>query len=1218
MKNLRLFAQTGNYFRNLSFSILPTILVFCFILAANSNIFSQITVDRTDDTATATACTAAANDCSLRGAFAYADSNSGTTITVPAGTYNLTLDELRVGDVDNLLTNINGAGANLVTINQTASRKRIINLNPTLEPNVVVNISGIRFTGGNSPIDMVNGEPQNLGGGAIIGGGAGNALNLSNCIFDNNSDSLSMTAKGGAVEWAGGGFLSINNCIFDNNTAGSSVTNRGVGGAVDYNLLNLAGNAGQGGLSITNSTFTNNKAGAENSGAGGAVSVTVTTTQMSGNVSITNNTFVGNQANALNNGLGGAIVSTSSKPITVKFNRIAGNTATGGATGIYQGNGTIGTIDATQNWWGCNLGPGNAGCNSIGGETDQITTNPRIVLTLTAGTNPIVTGQQTVVTASFLRDSANNVLTLANISRLIGLPISFTAVRGNLSGAQTAIQANGAATVTFRASSAGAGSVTGVVDSSNDATRSITIDKAFTTISIISDSPDPTVTGETYTVNFGSVQVTAPGSSSPTAPTGTITVSDGTSTCTVNVPATSCQFQSFTVGVKNLTVRYNGDANFNASPSSSPITHTVNKADTTVALSAPSPTVFGQSYEVTAGAFPVFPGGGSPTGTISVTDGTNNCTITLPAFSCFLPSNYIGTRGITATYNGDANYNASPPSDPIFHTVEPANTITTIISDAPDPSRVGQDVTITFTVVAQSPGAGTPTGNVTVSDGTNSCTASVAIGQCILNFSAVGNYSLNASYEGSTTFNASVSVAEPHTVCQAGNVQVTNNADSGAGSLRQTIVGGCPGNVITFAPGVTGTINIGSAIDIDKDVEIQGTGAKNLFFAGNSANGVFNISSGTIVKISGVTISNSALRNGNGGAIANGGNLTLTSVVVRNSSANNGGGIYNDGVLTIDRSAIWGNTAFANGGGIESTGNASSRLTIVNSTISGNNAFGFGGGMDVPTGTLTLINATVTGNRAETDNNGIGAGGGIYTNSSVAAPATLRNNIIANNFIRPVGNSPAANDLGGNNITNAFYNIIGNAATAGGIAHGVNGNQVGNSGFGTIPINAVLETALTDNGGDTPTHKLVSGGLAVDKGSAATSPFGENILPPITTDQRDVIRPYDISSVPNASGGDGSDIGAYELIEPTAANVSVSGRVLTADGRGLRNAVVTITDSLGNVRSYKTTAFGYYRFDEIQTGETYILRVSSKQFTFYPQIVSVNDEITELNLIAVE
>ena len=1209
MKNLELFTEAENYFRKLSTLILPVVLFL--ICAANSEVFSQITVDRTDDSGAASAavCSAAGNDCSLRGAFAFANTNSGTTINVPAGTYNLTIDELQVGTTTNVSTTINGAGANLVTINQTVANRRVIDLNPTLAANVVVNLSGVRITGGNTPSD-------NFGGGGLIGGGAANTLNLTNCIFENNRD-VTSTAKGGAVEWAGGGFLNINNCTFNNNTAGSAASNRGVGGAVDYNLLNLAGTAGQGGLTITNSTFTGNKAGAENSGAGGAVGVTVTTQQTPRTVSITNNTFTGNQANSANNGLGGAITSSSAFPITVKFNRIVNNTATGGATGIYQTLGTTGTIDATENWWGCNLGPNNPGCNSIGGLTANITANPRIVLTLSASPNPpLVTNQSMSLTASFLRDSANNVLTLGNISELIGLPISFVPVRGQISGAQTVIQANGTATATFTATSAGAGSVAGVVDNSNDAVLPITINKANTTISIISDSPDPTVTGQQYTVTFGAVQVTSPGSGLPTAPTGTITVSDGANTCTVNVSATSCLFQSFTAGIKNLTATYSGDANFNASPASSAITHTVNKADTTVSLSAPNPTVFGQSYAASAVPFIVFPGTGTPTGTITVTDGTNNCTITLPATNCNLPGNYIGTRNLTATYNGDANYNASPASNQVSHTVNPADTLTTITSDAPDPSRVGQNVTVTFTVVVQSPGVGTPTGNVTVSDGTNSCTASVATGQCVLNFSAIGNYSLTATYQGNTNFNSSVSVVEPHTVCQPTTVQVTNNSDSGAGSLRQTILDSCSGNVITFAPGVTGTISVSSLMSINKDLVIQGAGANILTLAGNSANGVFSILGGATVSISGLTISNSVLNSGNGGAISNNGNLTLTAVVVKDSSANIGGGIFNNGQLTVDRSTISNNFAFGNGGGIESAGNSSSSLTVTNSTISGNRAGGFGGGVDIPTGTSNLTNTTVINNRADNDNNGGETGGGIYTNSSGVTPATLRNNIIANNFVRAVGNNPLANDIGGNNITNAFYNLIGNAASSGGITHGINGNQVGSSGSGTVSISSVIDTNLADNGGTTPTHKLVTGSPAIDKGSAATAPLPESFLAAITTDQRGVARPYDNPNIPNAAGGDGSDIGAYEIAAPTAASVSVGGRILTLNGRGIGRARIILTMPNGETRTTQSNQFGYFRFAEVEVGETYIFAVQHKQYSFSPQVININDALENLNFTA--
>ena len=320
-------------------------------------------------------------------------------------------------------------------------------------------------------------------------------------------------------------------------------------------------------MSITNSTFTNNKAGASNSGAGGALAVVVTTTQTPRNVTVTNNTFTGNQANAASNGRGGAITSSSSNPLTIKFNRIAGNMATGNVgTGVYQSTGTVGTIDATENWWGCNLGPNNPGCDSIGGVTTNITTNPRIVLTHTVSPNPITVGQSTTVTASFLRDSAGNALTLANISRLLGLPITFVPTRGTISNAQTTIQPNGTATATFTSNAAGAGSVATVVDSSNDAIALITINKADTTITIVSDTPDPTVTGQSYTVTFNAPTVVAFGVG---APTGTVTVSDGTNTCTATLPALSCNLTSLTVGTKNLTATYNGDSNYNQSPASS-------------------------------------------------------------------------------------------------------------------------------------------------------------------------------------------------------------------------------------------------------------------------------------------------------------------------------------------------------------------------------------------------------------------------------------------------------------------------------------------------------------------------------------------------------------------------------------------------------------------------------------------------------------------------
>lgn len=90
-----------------------------------------------------------------------------------------------------------------------------------------------------------------------------------------------------------------------------------------------------------------------------------------------------------------------------------------------------------------------------------------------------------------------------------------------------------------------------------------------------------------------------------------------------------------------------------------------------------------------------------------------------------------------------------------------------------------------------------------------------------------------------------------------------------------------------------------------------------------------------------------------------------------------------------------------------------------------------------------------------------------------------------------------------------------------------------------------------------------------------------------------------------------------QVFAPTAANASVSGRILTAEG-GLRNARVILTDLRGNSRTVSTGTFGYYRFDNVAVGETYIVSVVSKRFTFASQVISVMDHVSELNFTANE
>ncbi len=89
-------------------------------------------------------------------------------------------------------------------------------------------------------------------------------------------------------------------------------------------------------------------------------------------------------------------------------------------------------------------------------------------------------------------------------------------------------------------------------------------------------------------------------------------------------------------------------------------------------------------------------------------------------------------------------------------------------------------------------------------------------------------------------------------------------------------------------------------------------------------------------------------------------------------------------------------------------------------------------------------------------------------------------------------------------------------------------------------------------------------------------------------------------------------------LAPTAANVIVGGRVLTDTGRGIPNARLQLTDSNGNIRRANTNHFGYYRFDNVEAGETYIISVAHKSYLFVnaTQVINVADSITDLNFIA--
>ena len=308
-------------------------------------------------------------------------------------------------------------------------------------------------------------------------------------------------------------------------------------------------------------------------------------------------------------------------------------------------------------------------------------------------------------------------------------------------------------------------------------------------------------------------------------------------------------------------------------------------------------------------------------------------------------------------------------------------------------------------------------------------------------------------------------------------------------------------------------------------------------------------------------------------------NSTLDRVTVNGNSGNFlGVGIAatpSAGTLTVNlrNSTISNNTGGVNGGGLGVSNSTSGNATfnVLNSTVSGNISNGNGGGiaLDQPGTGITTINlnfVTVANNRANNDNSGTEAGGGISRTNGVM---NIKNSLIADNTLGSTGTAP---DISGT-VNSQDYNHIEDptGATIGGTTAN---NATGDPQLG----------ALGANGGPTNTHLPGSASPVLNTIPNGTNDCGSAV----TLDQRGSIRP----------SGAGCDKGSVERAAVAAGPWDLSGFILTADGRGIRNVIVTLSGGgLPQPIHIQTGHFGSYGFVDIPGG-TYTLSVSSKRFTF--------------------
>ena len=377
--NFRLYFSSvvAGYRRGIRTVLTITLLVGSALLGFSTRVQAAIfEVDRTDDDPTATACTAAPNDCSLRGAIIAANVDAiGDTINIPAGTYTLTQvgsgeNAALDGDLDitkNVLIEGAGAGTTIIDGNGLVTGEGVFSIGV----NASAGISNLTITGGTASqgggirvsgtlsIDNceLHDNSATNGGGAIYGFRSDITVLL--CTFSSNH-ALGASA-GGAINTysdTGSNSLTVQSSVFTSNDAGlhggAIYTN---GDAVTIQRSTISGNqalTGDGGginksdatgdqIEIIDSTLTGNSA----IGGGGLYFAGQTT------ATITRSTIQGNSASTEESGNGGGGVNFAGTSLSITNSTITGNTATNNGGGLLTriGNGgtTLTNVTITAN-----------------------------------------------------------------------------------------------------------------------------------------------------------------------------------------------------------------------------------------------------------------------------------------------------------------------------------------------------------------------------------------------------------------------------------------------------------------------------------------------------------------------------------------------------------------------------------------------------------------------------------------------------------------------------------------------------------------------------------------------------------------------------------------------------------------------------------------------------------------------------------------------------
>lgn len=374
---------------------------------------------------------------------------------------------------------------------------------------------------------------------------------------------------------------------------------------------------------------------------------------------------------------------------------------------------------------------------------------------------------------------------------------------------------------------------------------------------------------------------------------------------------------------------------------------------------------------------------------------------------------------------------------------------------------------------------------------------------------------------------------------------------------------------------------------------------------------ILNDSNSDALYLSNCWFVGNTARGGHGGK--GGDNPPATAFAPGNGGAGGqglGGALYATGMVVIANCTFSGNRAIGGDGG---AGGTNGSFALLAGGTGGNAGLSEGGAVDEPiNGVFSFANATFSANSASGGNggaggdtlNGPGGDGGNSGNAVGGAVSTFIANfgsdtIISNSAIAgspgaggsggPPGNAGSTSVAFGGGVTGytlTCQSAFGNTIIADNYSSGIYSNydigfyDLGYNYLGTedfvfcggfapgtqvgsdsSPLHPQLGP-LAQNGGGMPTHAVLLTSPLLDAGNS----FG------LTNDERGAVRPYDFPLVPNAPGGDGSDIGAFELGSPDLGAAVSSNTVVISWPAAYGDFVLQSTTNLAGGWTLVTTS----------------------------------------------